>query len=229
MIAINDYKAFKRLVLNDFPYNIEWEDSVIEPFWDLTWERVLLEHSNMNDPYFFRDGKPLLNLKYIDHYIILGFRLANLLWKNNLEHYSEAIYYSYRVRGSIDLFYRTEIGPYFLPNHTMGSVIDSHAKYGKLLFIMNGIHIGPYNIIGKDAAELNHPVIGDYVTLLSKCSIFGKTVIGNNVIVSNNALIINEEIPDNCIVYGQSPNLYFAPLKIKNSDKLFKPDLILRS
>jgi serine O-acetyltransferase len=227
MEALIEYKSFKKCVMNDFPYPIDWEDDVIEPYWNQTWNRLLQEHSNMNDPYFCREGKPIINLKFIDHYIILGFRLANLLWKNNLEHYSEAIYYSYRVRGAIDLFYRTDIGPYFLPNHTMGSVIDSHAKYGKLLFIMNGIHIGPYNILGKDASELNHPVIGDYVTLMSKCSIFGKTTIGNNVIISNNALIINEEIPDNCIVYGQSPNLFFAPLKTNNSTKLFNPELMI--
>ena len=227
MIAPNDYQALKKCVLNDFPYIIDWDDSLIEPHWDIVYERVLREHSNMNDPYFCRENKPILNLKFIDHFIILGYRLANYLWKHNLEQYSEAIYYSYRIRGAIDLFYRTELGPYFLPNHTMGSVIDSHAKYGKLLFIMNGIHIGPYNIIGKDPSDLQHPIIGDYVTLLSKCSIFGKSKIGNNVIISNNALIINEEIPDNCIVYGQSPNLLFAPLKVKNSTKLINPDLVI--
>ena len=126
-----------------------------------------------------------------------------------------------RCRCSIDLFYKAEIGPYFLPNHALGTDIDSHAKYGKLFFVMNDVHTGPYNITGAAPSEQSHPIIGDYVTLCSKCSIFGKTIIGNNVVVSNNTLIMNEEIPDNCIVYGQSPNLYFVPLKTKNSNKLF--------
>ena len=44
-------------------------------------------------------------------------------------------------------------------------------------------------------------------TNVANATILGETTIGNNVIVSSNTYIINEKVPDNCIVFGQSPNI----------------------
>ena len=35
----------------------------------------------------------------------------------------------------------------------------------------------------------------------------GMLYLVNNVIISANSYLINETIPDNCIVFGQSPNI----------------------
>jgi serine O-acetyltransferase len=96
-------------------------------------------------------------------------------------------------------------------------VIDSHAKYGKMFRFYNGVHIGPYSIVGNEPSEWIHPVFGDYVTMYNGAKVFGKTVVGNNVIISPNTIVINETIPDNCVVSGKSPNLYFMKLRVPNS------------
>ena len=70
---------------------------------------------------------------------------------------------------------------------------------------------------------LNAKSIGDHfrcfhnVTLGQKN---GKTpTIGNNVVVSAESYIINESIPDNCLVFGKSPNL---TIKVKTENEIKK-------
>lgn len=213
---LDNYHAIKKMVLTDYPYFIEWKDESIVPVFERVYTKLVSEHANINNSYYSFNKKGLINLNYLDHYIILGYRLAHALWKNGKEDIAEAIYFSYRLRGQIDLFYKTEIGPYFIPTHALSTVMDSHAQYGGGFRIYNSVHIGPYGIIGKKASEWEHPVFGNFVTIFSHSRIFGKTIIGNNVIISSGTTLINAKIPDNCVVMGTSPNLYFLPLSNSN-------------
>jgi len=214
MRSINEnYQGLRKCVMNDYPYPIEWDDDIIFPIFEKIHSEIMQQHERVNSPYYSDNGKGKILLNFIDHYVILAYRLAYALWKNGKTEYAEAVYYSLRVRGSIDLFYTTEIGPYFFPTHALGTVIDSHVKYGQFFKVYDGVHIGPYNIVGIDPKMWIHPQIGDNVTLLNGSKVFGNSIIGNNVIVSCNTVIINEEIPDNCIVSGFSPNLFFKKLK----------------
>ncbi len=42
--------------------------------------------------------------------------------------------------------------------------------------------------------------------MFSNSKVLGESVIGNNVIIAANAYVINQNIPDNSIVFGQSPH-----------------------
>lgn len=215
-----NYFAVRKCVLTDYPYLIDWDDREVLDIFNKSYDDLIEQHSHIFNRYY-RDGlSGLINLNFLDHYVILAHRFANALWKHSMQSYAEAIYYSLRVRCNIDLFYTTEIDKYFMPTHSLGAVIDSHIRYGKLFKIYNGCHIGPYNIIGVDSKEWKHPKIGDYVTMLGGAKIFGDTTVGNNVIISVNTVIINEEVPDNCIVSGISPNLVFQRLKTQNNSML---------
>ncbi|MBR1785735.1 MAG: hypothetical protein IJ756_01020 [Paludibacteraceae bacterium] len=213
-----NYLAIKKCVITDYPYILDWDDKILEPIFNDVYIDVLNQHSHIINKYYSKDGQGLLMLEYINHYVELAYRYANKLWKLDLEHIAEAVYYSSRVRGSIDCFYKTEIPDYFMPIHSLGAVMDMHATYGKLFMIYNGCHIGPYNIINSGPSQWIHPTFGDGVKLLSGVHVYGNTKIGNNVIVSVNSLLINEEIPDNCIVMGSSPNIIVK--KIGNNGPL---------
>ena len=43
--------------------------------------------------------------------------------------------------------------------------------------------------------------------LFANSTVLGDTHIGNNVVVSANTYLINEVIPDNCVVFGKSPDI----------------------
>ncbi len=217
MILEIDYKAIKKCVISDFPYDIEWNDSLIKPIFSDVYNLLLEEHAHIDNVYYSKTGCGIINLGFLDHYAIIAYRFSRLLWLKGMTELADAVYYSLRVRCSIDLYYKADIGPYFIPTHSLGTCIDAHAKYGKMFRIYNGCHIGPYNIVGLAPKDWMHPVFGDNVTLLRGSQVYGKTIIGNNVILSINTVVINEDIPDNCIVSGVSPNLYFKKLKTINS------------
>ena len=103
---------------------------------------------------------------------------------------------------SVDWFYAIEMPEHFFAEHPVGSVLG-RAKYGDYFYTYQGTTVGG-NI--KDN-KLYYPEIGHHVKLFSDAKVIGKTKLGNYVVVSANTYIKDEEIPDNCIVFGQSPNL----------------------
>lgn len=217
----NNYRAFTKLVNDDFPYDIsdklatnEIREIFSEVFIDL-----IDQHSKMLITYYSIKGKGIVDLGYLDHYLELCYRFANAIFlKGKNQEIANAVYYSCRVRTTTDVFYKCEIGECFIPVHPLGSVIDGHSKYGKGFCLHNGVHIGPYHIMGRDPSEWEHPTFGDGVIVFAKASVYGKSSIGNNVIITPNTMIINENIPDNCIVMGSSPNLRAVPNKFNNYD-----------
>ncbi len=55
--------------------------------------------------------------------------------------------------------------------------------------------------------KLYYPVLGNNILIYANSTILGNCHIGNNVIISAESYIINETIPDNCIVFGKSPDI----------------------
>lgn len=83
------------------------------------------------------------------------------------------------------------------------------AVYGNYFYFYQGCTVGGNGVIGKE----KYPTIGEHVTMFSDSKIIGESCIGNNVIISANTYIINADIPDNSMVFGQSPNLIIKPKK----------------
>lgn len=214
------YKALKKCVLTDYPYEIEWDDTILEGLFAKVYSSVIEQHGHINNSYYSDENGGKLMLNYLDHYAILCFRFANELYKQGFSQIADSVYYSMRVRCSVDLYYTSNIGECFMPVHALGAVMDSHATYGKYFKIYNACHIGPFSIVGKEPKDWIHPKFGDFVTMLAHSKVYGNSIIGNNVIISAGTTIINEEIPDNCIVSGVSPNLIFQKLKISNKSIL---------
>lgn len=137
---------------------------------------------------------------------------------NSLKDYpNEAgkVYYLNKILHSIDWFYEINLPDHFMVEHPLGSVLG-RAKYGDYLLIYQGVTIGG-NISLSNTVEIAYPVIGECVTFLSNAKVLGNAHIGKNVIFAANSYVINEDIPDDSIVFGVSPNLTIKhePEKIK--------------
>ena len=102
----------------------------------------------------------------------------------------------------IDWFYAIDLPIHFFAEHPLGSVLG-RAEYGDYLLIYQGTTVGG----SRRAGEIHYPVIGDNVILFSNASVLGKSQIGSNVIISAGTQIVNDNVPDNCMVFGQTPNL----------------------
>ena len=98
----------------------------------------------------------------------------------------------------MDWFYEIELPTYWGVEHPVGSVLG-RAKYNDGLYIYQGCTVGGNN--------KRYPSLGHNVIMYSNATILGNCNIGNNVILSTGTIIKEENIPDNCIVFGKSPNL----------------------
>lgn len=98
----------------------------------------------------------------------------------------------------VDLYYQVNLPKIFGAEHPLGTVLGK-AEYGNKLFVYQGVTVG--------GNKMKYPKIGENVTMYSNSKILGNAVIGNNVAVSANTYIKGEKIPNNCLVFGTSPNL----------------------
>lgn len=101
---------------------------------------------------------------------------------------------------------------HFLAEHPIGSVLG-RAEYGDYFFVYQGTTVGGNR---KDGI-IYYPTLGENVLMYANSTVLGNTKIGNNVIIAANSYLINEQIPNNCIVFGRSPDI---TIKVESEDKI---------
>ncbi len=130
------------------------------------------------------------------------YRVCHVIYKNGGGVTADQVYYLNKIMHSIDWFYAIDLPVHFHCEHPLGSVLG-RANYGDYFFIYQGTTVGGNRKNGK----LQYPVIGDNVILYANATVLGNTHIGNNVVVAADTFLMDEIIPDNCLVFGHSPNI----------------------
>lgn len=115
---------------------------------------------------------------------------------------TEYVYYLNKIMHSIDWFYAVSLPEHFGAEHPLGSVLG-RANYGDYFFIYQGCTVGG----NRKGGTLYYPDMGHHCVMFANSSIIGKCNIENNVILSSYCHVKDEDVPDNCIVFGESPHL----------------------
>ena len=153
--------------------------------------------SGFNNKYLTNELNPfnsVINCNYL-------YWLSHELYRLRSE-VADKVYYLNKLLNAVDLFYAIDLPKTWSCEHPLGSVMG-RAVYGNRFFFYQGCTVGGnYN-----NGVLEYPIIGEDVIMYSNSKIIGKSIIGNHVKIAANAYIKNEIIPDNSIVFGQSPNL----------------------
>lgn len=115
----------------------------------------------------------------------------------------DQVYYLNKIMHSVDLFYAIELPCIWSAEHPLGTVMG-RAKYSDGFFFYQGCTVG-----GTKDKEGNiyYPELEENVRMYANSSILGRCHIGKNVQIGAGALVKNQDVPDNCTVFGQSPNL----------------------
>lgn len=113
----------------------------------------------------------------------------------------------YKILHSCDWFYAVDLPELFWSEHSVGSILD-RGRYGDYLLTFQGVTVGENHKNG----EIDTPIFGDFIILFANTTVLGNTRVGSHVIFSANSYIIDEVIPDNCIVFGQSPGIKIKEL-----------------
>ncbi len=206
----------KKLVLHQLGnFWVETDEEVINDVLPDT--LIIIEESfkGVNSSRFYDAGEVLFSPLFSIHWMLFLYRLSNQIYKKygGIKE-ADQVYYLNKIMHGNDWFYTVELPKHFLCEHPLGSVLG-HAKYGDYFFVYQGTTVGG----NRKDNDLSYPIIGENVMLYANATVIGDTHIGNNVVVSANTFIINEFIPDNCIVFGKTPNLI---IKEKTEEEIKK-------
>ncbi len=179
----------------------------VEPYINVTLQKCEKCFQVNKSSYYRNDQQELFFSPYHSgQYSIFLYYLSNTIHLiGNNKKLASIVFYLNKILHSVDWYYEIRLPEYWGVEHPVGSVLGK-AKYSNGLFLYQGCTIGGNK--GK------YPVIGENVILYANSTILGDSKIGSNVLVSTGTIIKDDTIPDNCIVFGQSPNLI-----IKNKDK----------
>jgi serine O-acetyltransferase len=186
----------------------------VSPYLDETLSRVSKCFQPNRNKYFKDEaGEPYFSPYHSGQYAIFLYYLANTIHRaRGNSSLATKVYYLNKILNSVDWYYEIELPDYWGIEHPLASVLG-RAQYGNGFFFYQCCTVGGNK--GK------YPVMGENVILYSNVTVLGDTKIGNNVVISTGTTIKDEVIPDNCMVFGQSPNLI-----IKNKNKEYMDRII---
>jgi len=160
-----------------------------------------------NKYYFVKEGEAKMcrfNPYHAVQYMTFLYYLSHDIYKNaNIGQLCDKIYYLNKIFHSVDLFYAIELPAHFGAEHPLGAVMG-RAKYNNGFFFYQGCTVGGTR---DKQGYLHYPELGKNVHMYSNSSILGNCHIGNNVNIGAGCIVKNQDVPDNSIVFGQSPNL----------------------
>ena len=176
------------------------EIRVFESLSDEVFERCNICFSKNENKYYSKNGQAYFNPYHSGQYTIFLYYFSNSIFHKEENHIrlADKVYYLNKIMNSCDLFYEVELPEVFMLDQPLGTVLG-RAKYGDFFKFTQNCTVGSHKDI--------FPVIGDHVTMTANSKVFGNSHIGNNVIIGVDACIKDEDIPDNSLVFGQSPGL----------------------
>ena len=148
---------------------------------------------------FLVDGKPCFNPFRTNQYCAFLYLLSRAA-RADAENtdLADKIYALNKALHAVDLLYDTELPESFVADHPLGTVLG-RATYG------NFFSFQQHNTIGNNYGR--YPVIGEHVTLLAGASVVGDCRIGDNCWIAAGTFVKDQDVPDNSIVFGRSPDL----------------------
>ena len=161
------------------------------------------------------DGDPAAKSKeeiifsYPGLFAIYVYRLAHVLYKEEIPFIPRVMSEYAHGRTGIDINPGATIGEYFFIDHGTGVVVGETTAIGNNVKLYQGVTLGALSTRkGQQLANVKrHPTIRDNVTIYSNSTVLGgETVVGENTIIGGNTFI-TESIPANTKVSAKSPEL----------------------
>lgn len=163
-------------------------------------QRCEYNFSKNKNKYYSRNGEVYFNPNHSGQYTVFLYYFSNTIFqaRKDVIALADKIYYLNRIMNSCDLFYEVKLPEVFMLDHPLGSVIG-RGQFGNYFAFSQNCTVGNNKNI--------YPIIGERVSMSANTMILGNSKIGNNVILGAGACVKDQDIPDNSLVFGSSPNL----------------------
>jgi len=153
----------------------------------------------INNKYYSSNGMAVFNPYHSGQYATFLYMLSRHVWeKHQQSQLADKLYCLNKMLNACDLFYQVKLPAIFFQEHPVGTVIGRGTFSNYFIFQQNCTIGGNKGV---------YPVLGEYVWLFANAVVVGASRIGRNVFVSAGTYIKDTDIPDNSIVFGQSPTL----------------------
>jgi serine O-acetyltransferase len=204
--------AILRQLQSFFPPLSKDEERMISDCLEVVIPQCEYNFSHSENKYFSteKEGRRIIRFDAFHsiQWMTLLYYLSHELYlrKSNL---CDKVYYLNKIMHAVDLFYAIELPLHWGAEHPLGSVMG-RAKYGNGFFFYQGCTVGGTR---DREGSLFYPIIGENVHMFSNSSILGNSHIGNNVDIGAGAIVKNQNVPNDCVVFGESPNLIIKKKK----------------
>ena len=185
-------------------------------------EQILYEHRFLLGTHFrTAQGTPFINPLNIEHLTRLMHLFSRRIF---VEHFDlqllDALFYVFKTRCNINIFYTQPVGRFFFGFHALGAVVAFRAEQADFMVVLQGTTIGQ--------SENQYPLIGKNLLLGPGAMILGNCTIGNNVRLAAGAIVVNRDIPNNMLVLGRPSDQILKPNPIDNRVINFDMDALER-
>ena len=141
---------------------------------------------------------------YPGFFAIALYRIAHLLWINDLRLTARLISEYTHSKTGIDIHPGASIGASFAIDHGTGIVIGETCIIGKNVKLYQGVTLGALQVSKDLRSKKRHPTIENNVVIYANATILGgNTVIGSNCVIGGNVWI-TKSIETNSLVYHKS-------------------------
>lgn len=196
-----------RQVENNFTISADETDEIKASF-DEALVACQENFSHSNNKYYLREFSGRIEVYFNPYHSVQWmtflYYLSHIIYKKgSTTKVCDKLYYLNKVMNGLDMFYAIDMPAHFCAEHPVGSVMG-RAQYSNGFFFYQGCTVGGTR---DKEGTLYYPVIEENVHMYANSSILGKCHIGRNAQIGAGALVKNQDVPENCIVFGQSPNL----------------------
>lgn len=203
-----------RQVSNFFP-DREVAATELQPYVDVGLERLAACFSRMSDKYLPAGEAPRFNHRHTDHYAMFLYLVSNTAGRQQgSRELADKVYALNKALHAIDVYHEVELPEAFFFQHPVGTVLG-RAKYGNYFVAYQRCTVG-----AKDRA---YPTLGEGVVMYGGSAIIGGCSIGNNVWLSAGTTVLGQDVPDDTVAFGQSPQLVLKSTRRNVVRDLFNP------
>ncbi|MBF0435183.1 MAG: serine O-acetyltransferase [Magnetococcales bacterium] len=136
-------------------------------------------------------------LCYPGLHAVIGYRLANGLWRREWYLLARIVSHIARFFTGIEIHPAAQIGSGFFIDHGMGVVIGETTQIGDNVTIYHGVTLGGTSWKkGK-----RHPTLQDGVIIGAGAKVLGPLTVHTNARIGSNAVVV-EDVPENTTVVG---------------------------
>lgn len=195
-----------------FPDNNNNNMDELKKNWNLILQRAEYCFQAIDSEYCYHQKKIIFNHLNGDHYSMLLYFAANTLYRQNSDpSLCAKLFHLNRYLHSIDAFYEVALPDIFMFVHPLGTVLG-RAQYSNYFMVYQNCNVGG----SVDAnGKFIYPVISEHVTMYSGSSILGNCDVGKNCTISARSLLINKNLDDNSVYFGNPMNYKVGKRKIR--------------